>query len=68
MKILRRGSNKKIECDDCHSLLEFDAYDLKWSHTEPNMYYIICPVCHRTIWLQATMELDEMYKDNIKNP
>ena len=59
MKVIANGNTNQVECEKCHAKLEFDKYDLRWTHTEEDYYYIECPICHEMIWLKSTKELDQ---------
>ena len=65
MKILEFGKNE-VKCDHCGAKLQYTANDIRWSHTEPTYYYVVCPVCHTVIWLEATEELNNMWKEKCK--
>lgn len=63
MKVIANGNTNQVECEKCHAKLEFDKYDLRWTHTEEDYYYVECPICHEMIWLKSTKELDQMYHE-----
>lgn len=56
MKILIKGEKpvpeypKKFKCIHCGSILEADAYDLKYIGSQYNdsVYEYVCPVCQAT--------------------
>lgn len=45
IKILKRGTRKKITCEHCDSLLAYTAEDVHHS----TITYIVCPVCNARI-------------------
>ena len=50
------------QCQHCCSVVSYDYNDLKWSHTDEDDYYLVCPKCGNYIWLNGNDELDEMWK------
>jgi DNA-directed RNA polymerase subunit RPC12/RpoP len=50
IKILKKGNKiKKVECENCGSLLQYGDKDLRelptWSSNEEKKYEIKCPYC-----------------------
>lgn len=62
MEILQTEMKNLAKCD-CGTVVRYNKYDLQWSHTEENCYYLICPVCKKIIWLDKTPEMDKMYNE-----
>ena len=60
MKIIKEHNNQVI-CNCCHAILEWEPSDLRWTHSEPNYYFIKCPCCGASIWFKETTRLTEMY-------
>lgn len=60
MIILERGKHNEITCE-CGTKLRYEPNDLKWTHNEPDCYYVTCPVCGRNHFIDSTPELDEEY-------
>ena len=63
MEIIKEGIENYAKCECCGTEVEYDKYDLKWTHTEESYYYIICPKCREAIWLNGTPKLDQMYHE-----
>ena len=64
MKIINRGRIENYaRCEHCGTEIQYDKYDLRWSHTEEECYYVICPICGKIIWIDGTPELDKMYHE-----
>jgi hypothetical protein len=63
MEVVKIGNPNIRVCDCCHTELKYDKYDLQWTHTEEDYYYIVCPICKNIIWLNGTPELHKMYHD-----
>jgi hypothetical protein len=51
IKVLRKGTKRKIECENCGALLQYEEEDI-----QDNGYceYIICPECKCRIALRGT--------------
>ena len=63
MKIIQRNSNQ-VTCDNCNSVLEWESTDLRWTHTEPDYYYVTCPCCGSAIWIKQNERLNRLWKLN----
>lgn len=61
MNIIKKGNPNSVICNHCNSTLEYNKFDLRWSHTEQDDYYIVCPVCKEIVWLTGTPRLHQMY-------
>lgn len=59
IEILKEGTKRQIECDECGALLRYQQEDIKNEdkYISPvssyNRKYIICPQCHNKIILEA---------------
>ena len=59
IKIIRRGTRKTIECDECGCLFSYESEDIQ-TEERPDFgkpYYqkiILCPQCNKEIYLEAT--------------
>lgn len=51
VKVIRYGQKRRIVCDNCGALLEFDQDDLKTAQTGLNEFeqQIECPACNETV-------------------
>ena len=67
MQIIKRG---KIEhfarCNKCGTEMIYDKHDLYWTHIEEDRYFIVCPTCGKTIWLEQDSDLGQMYNEAVK--
>lgn len=63
MEIIKLGNSNYARCECCNTELKYDKYDLHWTHTKEDYYYIICPKCRELVWLKSTHELDQMYHE-----
>lgn len=64
MEIIKRGRiDNYAKCAHCGTKVRYNKYDLHWTHTEENCYYLICPLCHEMIWVDKTPELDKAYNE-----
>jgi len=64
MRIVRLNPvTNYARCEHCGAELEYDKFDLQWTHTEEEDYYIICPNCKQIIWLTGTPTLHRMYHE-----
>ena len=61
MKVIKEIPKNYLTCTKCGSYLEWEPKDLRWTHTEPDEYYVKCPVCGEILFIKSTPELDEMY-------
>ena len=63
MKIIKRGRIEHYtRCEYCGTEMIFDANDLQWTHTEPEYYFVTCPVCGMRVWMKSTPELDALWR------
>ena len=60
IEILRVGTKKQIECQECGALLRYEEGDIKTSEyyvgssiPQYSQKYIICPQCNQKIILEA---------------
>lgn len=60
MKIIKEHNNQVI-CNCCKAVLEWEDTDLRWTHTEPDYYYVKCPCCESSIWLKTNKRLEAIY-------
>ena len=65
MKIIK-DPNNQIICQYCHAILEWEENDLRWTHSEPDYYYVKCPCCGASIWMKKNGKLNEIY-DRLHN-
>lgn len=56
IKVLKEGTKKKVECEDCGALLQYEKEDIQEQKVGLNGYYeyIICPECKYRIGLRGT--------------
>lgn len=60
IKIIKPGTKKKIECEECGTVLSYEQEDVQIGTvlispvSTGNKKYIICPQCHYQIILEAT--------------
>lgn len=58
IKIIKIGSRKKIECNDCGSLLSYEEEDVITATNPENGWadkrFIECPQCKSKIYISAT--------------
>lgn len=56
IKVLREGTKRKIECNNCGALLQYEKEDIQEQQITLNAYYeyIICPECKYRIGLRGT--------------
>ena len=60
IKILKEGTKRQVECNECGALLQYQQEDIKKEEyflsqiTSYYEKYIICPQCHNKIILEAT--------------
>ncbi len=56
MKIIEEHHGKRITCESCQSILEYDKRDINYEATNYNRYdqYIKCPVCDHKIYIVIT--------------
>lgn len=47
MEVLKSNMKRRIVCDECNSLLEYDNTDVY--HTKNNYHYLLCPICNNVI-------------------
>lgn len=56
MRIIKRGNilieinKKEIECNNCHSILEYVQEDIYYDDRPWGDAYLICPVCNKLIY------------------
>lgn len=55
VKIIRYGDKRRVICNICRSLLEYEKEDIKTVQTGMNEYEkeIVCPNCQETIRVKA---------------
>ena len=62
MEIIKRGRiDNFARCEKCGTEMRYNANDLRWTHTEEDYYYVTCPVCGKTVWIERTPETDAMW-------
>ena len=51
VKVIRYGQKRRISCEECGALLEFEKDDVKTVQTGINEYeqQIECPACNETV-------------------
>lgn len=56
IKVLRKGTRKQIECENCGALLQYEETDIIKEELRFNEYvkYITCPQCFSNICVEAT--------------
>ena len=56
IKVLKKGTKRKIECNNCGALLQYEKEDIQEQQIALNAYYeyIICPECKYCIGLRGT--------------
>lgn len=66
IKIVKPGTKKKIECDECGAILSYDVIDVETCKTDQSHFiggcievkreyeFITCPQCKHKIILSAT--------------
>ena len=56
IKVLREGTKKKVECEDCGALLQYEKEDIQEQKIGLSVRYeyIICPECKYRIGLRGT--------------
>lgn len=65
MKIIGIENPNIVTCGKCNVKLEYNAFDLQWTHTEPNYYYVKCPLCGEIIWVESNERTDQMYHEHV---
>ena len=59
IEIIRPGTKKKIECDECGAILRYEQEDIQTGTvlvspvSTGNKKYIVCPQCHYQIILEV---------------
>lgn len=53
MKIIEEHHGKRIVCDSCQSILEYEKRDINYAETNYGRQdqYIVCPVCKHRIYI-----------------
>jgi len=53
MKIIEEHHGKRIVCDSCQSVLEYNKRDINYEQTNYNRFdeYVVCPVCDHKIYI-----------------
>lgn len=53
MKIIEEHYGKRLVCESCQSILEYDMGDIKYSDTNYGRYdqYVVCPICGHKIYI-----------------
>jgi hypothetical protein len=53
-KIIRKGWTHAVACRECGSLVEFDAFDVRYTLCAPgtSQYFAECPVCKNSYWFE----------------
>lgn len=53
MKIIEEHHGKRIVCDSCQSILEYEKRDINYEDTNYGRQdqYIVCPVCKNRIYI-----------------
>lgn len=53
MKVIEEHHGKRIICESCQSILEYDKRDINYEQTNYNRYdeYVVCPVCDHKIYI-----------------
>lgn len=66
MKILDLPPNRMdtVVCHNCGAKLQYSGEDLRWTHTECEYYYVVCPCCHSNIFIKGNEILDRLYHMN----
>ena len=56
IKVLREGTKKKVECENCGALLQYEKEDIQKQQTSFSGFYdyIVCPECKYQIGLRGT--------------
>lgn len=56
IKVLRQGTKKKVECNNCGALLQYEKEDVKEQQVSFHEFcdYIICPECQYRVPLGGT--------------
>ena len=51
IKVIKYGNKRRIQCQECGSLIEYEEEDIRISQTSGNGYegVIDCPVCKKII-------------------
>lgn len=51
VKVIKYGNKRRVECEHCGSILEYERKDIQVVQTGMNEYekQIKCPVCEETI-------------------
>lgn len=51
VKVIKYGQKRRVICNHCGALLEFEKDDLKTVQTGMNEYIqqIVCPACNETV-------------------
>lgn len=60
VKILDQ-KHRQITCPHCNIQLEWSDRDIRWTHNEPDYYFITCPVCGKTVWLEKNQWTEEAW-------
>ena len=63
MEVVKIGNPNIRVCDCCHTELKYDKYDLQWTHTEEDYYYIKCPNCGAIVWIPGDERHHQMFKE-----
>ena len=63
MEVVKIGNPNIRVCDCCHTELKYDKYDLQWTHTEEDYYYIKCPICGAIVWIPGDERRHQMFKE-----
>ena len=56
IKVLREGTKKKVECENCGALLQYEKEDIQKQQTSFSGFYdyIVCPECQLRVELKGT--------------
>lgn len=56
LRVIRHGKKRRVECEECGSVIEYEKEDVKEVRTHINEYgyEIYCPVCGKNIRVPHT--------------
>lgn len=63
MEVVKIGNPNICVCECCHTELKYNKYDLQWTHTEGDYYYIKCPICGDIVWVPGDERHHRMYHE-----
>lgn len=60
IKIIKYGKKRRVTCENCEALLEFEQEDLRFAHTGINELegYIRCPSCGEAVTIKNLENYD----------